>query len=146
MHISASRTLDGRADLLYSWWSDYTEGVIDDSRFTKVTRRIVSRNSDSLLMEDVFSRPFRFVDTVSVVLKPPDRIEFHSRSRVWNADGEYRFIQKDDKIDVSVDVELIPQGIWKIAFALPFVGGRIRREFEQDLSGHLGEFTKDSAH
>lgn len=144
MHFSTSMVAKGRADELYSWWSDYTDGVIDDSRFTKVERRIVSRDGNSVVMDDVFSRPLRFVDRVVVTLRPPDGIEFHSDSRVWRVDGRYSFIQKDSGTEATVDVDLQPQGIWRIAFALPFVKKRIEREFREDLKGHLEQFEADN--
>ena len=69
MHFSASMTAVGRPEQLYSWWSDYTDGVIADSSFTKVERRIVSREGNSIVMDDVFSRPLRFVDRGTLI--PP---------------------------------------------------------------------------
>ncbi len=145
MHFSASMTAVGRPEQLYSWWSDYTDGVIADSSFTKVERRIVSREGNSIVMDDVFSRPLRFVDRVVVTLLPPDGIVFHSDSRVWKVDGRYSFIRKGDLTEATVHADIHPQGIWRIAFALPFVKKMIGREFREDLKGHLEQFEADSS-
>ncbi len=145
MHFSTSMTARGRPGELYSWWSDYTDGVIDDSKFTKVERRIVSREGNSIVMDDVFSRPLRFVDRVVVTLLPPDGIEFHSDSSVWKVDGRYSFIQKNELTEATVHADIRPQGMWRFAFALPFVRMWIDREFREDLKGHLEQFEADNS-
>ncbi len=144
MLISTSMKVSGSAGELYSWWSDYTEGVIDNSRMTKVTRKIVSREGNRIVMDDTFTRPVRFVDRTVVDLKPPDTIQFHSESSVWILDGRYSFTQSGKQVEAKVQVNLMPQGIWRLVFALPFVKGRIIREFEEDLRGHLSDFEKET--
>lgn len=143
MHIQTTMKAHGTVEQLFGWWSDYTEGVIDDRSFSRVTRRIVSRGADNFVLEDTFTRPVRFVDRTVVTLRPPDSILFSSDSRVWRVEGRYTFSQMDEMVQAQVEVELTPQGIWRIAFALPFVKGRVIREFNEDLSSHLAEFEKD---
>lgn len=143
MHIRSSMTVPGTVEQLFGWWSDYTDGVIDDRSFSKVTRRVVGKSEHRVVMEDTFTRPVRFVDRTVVTLKPPDTILFSSDSRVWKTEGRYGFRQTDEGVEASVEADIEPQRLWKIAFAMPFVRGRIVREFNEDLRSHLEEFERD---
>lgn len=136
-------TVPGTVEQLFEWWSDYTDGVIDDRSFSKVTRRVVEKSSDRVLLEDTFTRPVRFVDLTVVTLKPPDSILFSSDSRVWKTEGRYSFRQTAEGVEAEVEADIEPQRLWKIAFAMPFVKGRITREFNEDLRSHLEEFERD---
>lgn len=142
MIIRAAGRVPGTGRSLFAWWSDYTDGVIDDRSFSKVTRRVVSRDGERIRLEDTFTRPISFVDRTDVQLLPPDRIEFSSDSRVWKAKGRYTF-SGEDMAEASVEVELKPQGIFRLLFSLPFVRGRIVREFREDLEGHLREYAAE---
>lgn len=143
MIIKGAFSVPGTVEALYNWWSDYTGGVIDDRRFSRVTREIISREGDTVVMKDTFTRPLRFTDTTTVKLVPPDRIEFSSDSSVWKAEGVYTFSQQGERVEAALEVHFRPQGLWRILFRLPFVKGRVIREFDEDLSGHLSEFEKD---
>lgn len=143
MHIRASMTVPGTVEQLFQWWSDYTDGVIDDRSFSKVTRKIIGRSGDRVLMEDTFTRPVRFVDKTVVTLKPPDGITFSSDSRVWKTEGRYSFRQAGDKVEAAVEADIVPQRLWKVAFAMPFVRGRVVSEFNEDLRSHLEEFERE---
>ena len=144
MKLRTGKTVRGSASELYSWWSDYTPGVIDDRAYSKVTRKIVTKEQDRIVMDDFFTRPLKFVDRTVVTLSPPDRIEFSSESSVWKARGAYTFRQQGEFAEAVLEADLLPQGLWKIVFALPFVKRRVIREFDEDLSGHLEEFEKDT--
>lgn len=144
MRVSHSMEARGSLSELFAWWSDYTDGVIDDTKFTKVTRKVLTREGNRIVFEDTFTKPIRFVDRTVVTIMPPDTIVFSSDSNVWKAEGRYSFSESQGRVTAAVAVDLMPQGIWKLVFALPFVKGRILREFREDLKGHLEEFERET--
>lgn len=143
MHIRVSASVTGTVQELFSWWSDYTEGVVDDDSFTSVTRKIVSREGQRIVMEDHFTKPLRFTDRVVVTLRPPDVIEFNGESRIWRTRGIYTFTQKGEDVEAVSDIVLKPKGIWKFALGLMMLSGRLSKGFYDDLKGHLDEFAAE---
>ncbi len=144
MHVTANARARGSVSELFRWWSDYTDGIVDEGGFASVTRKIISRDGSAILMEDYFSKPLKFVDRIAVTLKPPSVIEFRGESRIWKTQGVYTFTQNGDFVEAVSETDLSPVGIWKLIFSLPFVRGRIERGFREDLEGHLKEFEKDA--
>jgi hypothetical protein len=144
VHVIAEARVKGSMSDLFGWWSDYTDGVVDEGGFASVTRKIVSRDRSTILMEDYFSKPLRFVDRITVTLKPPAVIEFTGESRIWKTRGIYTFSQEGDFVRAVSETDIEPVGVWKLVFSLPYVRSRIESGFREDLEGHLKEFEKET--
>lgn len=144
LRIQAAARGKGRAAEMYSWWSDYTEGEIESGGGMSVIRRIVSREGNTLVLEDRFRRPVPFTDITHVTLHPETlSISFISKSSMWNSTGTYRFMDEGEECSVSLDLSITPRGLLRLLLLLPPGRRWFISQFSRDIEGHMAEFQEE---
>ncbi|MEM3851943.1 MAG: hypothetical protein QXP70_02980 [Methanomassiliicoccales archaeon] len=144
MIIRASGRARGTAKQLFDWWSDYQDGWVENQGNMRVYRKVGRNEKGELVLEDHFSRPLHFKDITIVDLDPSHmKINFSSESSIWSNRGEYVFRDEGEGCVAEVNVDITPKGLLLLLFLLP--GGKrwFKRQFTDDLVGHLREFERD---
>ena len=142
MRIALRAMAAASASELFSWWTDYGPDDSVTNRYMMAQRNILSRDGNTVTMEDTFTRPFKFVDRTVAHIIPPGRVEFESRSRIWNVRGTYTMTDEAGKARIDALIVLEPKGWWKIPLSLPPAKWRIRRAIEFDMQEHMRQFAE----
>lgn len=126
--------------MLFDWWTDYGPEDSVANRYMTASRKILSRDGDTVTMEDTFTRPLKFVDRTVAHIIPPGRVEFESDSRIWNVSGTYAMTDEAGGARLDATIVLEPKGWWKIPLSLPPARLRIRKAIEFDMQEHMKQF------
>lgn len=140
MKIILTEVVEAPASELFRWWTDYGPGDSVSNRYMSATRKIISRDENTVLMEDTFTRPLRFVDRTVAHIFPPGRVEFESQSRIWKVRGTYTITDESGKARLDAVIELEPKGWWNFLLSLPPAIWRIRKAIEFDTQEHMKQF------